>query len=119
MNTSMAASAFNSIDYFVLVIFGISILMGYMRGLLIEVISLGTLIAATFISSVFSSKLAAIFSQSGGKAIQRMVGSSANIDQPVSLMAICVSFVGLFVATLIVGFIVKTVIVGITQGPNM
>jgi uncharacterized membrane protein required for colicin V production len=43
-------------------------------------------------------------------------GAGSNIDAPLSMVAIGASFVGIFLATLFVGYIVGTLVTGIAQG---
>jgi membrane protein required for colicin V production len=109
--------AFNSVDYFVLFIFGLSMLAGYIRGFLKEAVSLVTWIAASFVATMFASKLAPIFAGFGGQAAQSVSsfsgGSSDTINQSISVMSIGISFVVIFLSTLFVGFIVKTIVTGV------
>ncbi|MES2218463.1 MAG: CvpA family protein [Pseudomonadota bacterium] len=117
MTPTPASNPMTAVDYFILVIFAISILLGYMRGFLKEVISLITLVAATIISTMFSGKLAAMFSGGGGatSTASNTVSSATGIDvaHSASLMAIGASYVTLFLGTMLAGWIVSTVITGV------
>lgn len=111
------AVAFNSVDYFVLFVFGLSMLAGYIRGFLKEVISLITWVAASVVATLFSNKLAPFFSGIGSQVAQNVSGgTSETINQSVSMMSIGASFVTLFIGTMFAGFIVKTLIVGLASG---
>jgi membrane protein required for colicin V production len=113
-----AAHALNSVDYFVLFIFAISILAGYLRGFLKEVISVVTLIAATVVSTMFAGKLAAAFSGTANDTAQNAMGSSglAGSGTAISMVSIGISYVALFLATMLVGYIVSTLITGLAAG---
>lgn len=108
-----APSAFTSVDYFVLFIFGLSILAGYIRGFLREVISLVTWVAASIVSTMFSGKLANTFSGTTSSA-PSAISASTGIDvaQSASMLSIGASFVTLFVGTLVAGYLVSTLITG-------
>jgi membrane protein required for colicin V production len=111
------AHALNSVDYFVIFIFAISILAGYLRGFMKEVISVVTLIAATVVSTMFSGKLAATFSGTANDAAQSAMNSSGmGSEGAISMVSIGVSYVALFLATMLVGYIVSTLITGLTGG---
>ncbi len=121
MNGTVAATAFNSVDYFVLFVFGLSMLAGYIRGFLKEVISLITWVAASAVATLFSGKLAPMFSGFGSQVAGSVAsavpsGASDTINQSVSMMSIGISFVLLFLGTMFVGYIVKTIVVGIASG---
>jgi membrane protein required for colicin V production len=112
------AGAFNSVDYMVFFIFGLSMLMGYIRGFLKEVISLVTLIAASAISTMFSGKLAAAFSGTHASATPSAINSASGVDlsSSASMLSIGASFVTLFIGTLVAGYIVSTLITGLAAG---
>lgn len=100
---------FNWVDYTVLAIFLISILIGLSRGLAREIISLLTLIAAFVVAILFSNTLATVFTHSA--TVQNMVNQASssvgeNAVQSVSYLALGVSFIILFVGTIIVGAII-------------
>jgi membrane protein required for colicin V production len=101
---------FNWVDYIFLAIFFFSVLAGFSRGLVKEVVSLAALIAAFAIATMFSNSLAVYFTSSS--AVQSVVTQSSsamgmNTAQPVSYAAIGFSFALLFIATLIVGAIIS------------
>src|SRR5262245_18156619 len=101
-------SNINFIDIIILAIFLISIIIGLARGLVSELLSLIILIAAFVVAIMFTSPLAEYFSHTA--TIQNMMKSSttgADSSQTISYMTICISFLLLFVATLIVGAILK------------
>lgn len=111
------SSSLNSVDFFVIFIFALSMLLGFMRGLLKEVISLITWIAASAVSTLFASKLATVFGATAPSG--EMVGNAitgASQGTYTHFLALGISFIVLFVGTLFAGFIVNTIIVGIMQG---
>jgi len=101
------------IDYLILGIFFLSILAGLARGLVKELISLITLIAAVVIAALFANPLAVAFTNSS--SVQNAVDQSTtamgvSTAQPVSYAALGLSFAALFVGTMIVGAIVGLII---------
>jgi membrane protein required for colicin V production len=112
-----AVTPFTAVDYFVMLIFAVSILLGYMRGFLKEVISLLTLVAATIISTMFSGKLAAIFSGSAGESASSTVSNATGMDvsHSVSLLSIGASYVTLFLGTMLAGWIIGTIVTGVAN----
>jgi membrane protein required for colicin V production len=117
-----AASAFTAVDYFVLLIFGVSILLGYLRGFLKEVISLLTLVAATIISTMFSGKLAAVFSGSSGAGTSAVSNATGmDVTHSVSLLSIGASYITLFLGTMLAGYLIGTIVTGVASnaGANL
>ncbi len=103
----------NLIDILILCIFAASALVGLMRGLISEVVSLATLIAAFVIAMIFSNPLAKAFTSSSAVSNAVSQASNAigtNAAQPVSYLAIGLSFGVLFAATVLVGAIVKSLL---------
>lgn len=104
-------SSLNWVDNIILFVFFMSVVAGLMRGLVKEVISLLTWLAAFIVAVIFSPKLAAMFTSS--PSVQSMVSGAStavglNTAQPVSMFAIGVSFIALFVGTLIVGSLINS-----------
>ena len=121
MIPTTTSAALNSIDYFVFFVFGLSMLAGYIRGFMKEVVSLITWVTASVLSTLFAGKLADVFSGSSSTAVQSVVStvtssSGSSVDAPISMLAIGASFVVIFFATLFVGYIVGTLVTGIAQG---
>jgi membrane protein required for colicin V production len=119
--TPTASAVLNSVDYFVLFVFGLSMLAGYLRGFVKEVVSLITWVAASVLSTLFAGKLAATFSGTTSGAVQGAIGSvtggaGPSMDAPLSALSIGASFVAIFLGSLFIGYIVGTVVTGITQG---
>lgn len=103
------AGDLNWVDYILIAIFLFSTLAGFGRGLVRELISLATLVAAFVIAILFSHSLAAMITSSG--SVQSVVGQASNTmgmdaSQPVSYIALGLSFAVLFAATLIAGAII-------------
>lgn len=95
----------NAIDYFILTVLAISVLAGLLRGLVKEIISLLTWIAAFFVSTYFASSLAASFS--GSQQVQSMMSSAGASTVHVSLLSLGISYVALFVGTLLAGSLIN------------
>lgn len=103
-------SNLNWIDYIILLIFFFSIIAGFIRGFVKEVVSLITLVAAFVIATMFSNALAQLFTSH--PSVQNAVNqatTSLGVDtaQPVSYIALGISFALLFAGTIIVGMIVS------------
>lgn len=99
----------NWVDYIILAIFFFSILSGFGRGFVREVVSLVTLIAAFVIAILFSNALALAFTSSAPVQNAVTQASSAigmNAAQPVSYLALGISFGVLFAGTVIVGSLI-------------
>lgn len=99
-------SNLNWVDFIILAIFLFSIIAGFSRGFVREIVSLITLIAAFIIAIMFSNALAEMFTHS--TAIQGLISqasTSSGIDaaKPVSYIALAISFGLLFAATIFVG----------------
>lgn len=106
-------SQMNFVDIIILIVFFMSMTMGFVRGLISEVVSLVALIAAFVIAIMFSDSLAAYFTNTD--SIRSVVAQTSSVigtstATPVSYVAVGVSFGLLFGATLLVGAIVKYII---------
>jgi membrane protein required for colicin V production len=100
---------FNWVDYVCIAIFVLSMLAGFGRGFVKEVVSLATIIAAFIVATMFAQQLAVHFTSSS--AVQNVVTESSSAigmstAQPVSYAAIGVAYGLLFVGTMIVGAII-------------
>lgn len=100
---------FNWVDYIFLAIFFFSMLAGFGRGLVREVVSLATLIAAFVVASMFSNALAVAFTSN--PSVQSAVSQAnaaigINTAQPVSYLALGISFGVLFAGTVLAGAII-------------
>src|SRR3990167_3249681 len=99
----------NWVDYLVLSIFLRSVFVGLRRGLVKEVVSLAALVIAVIVAILFANPLANLFTASQPvQSVINSTSSSLGIDSahPVSYVALGLSYIILFVATLIVGGIV-------------
>lgn len=106
-------SHLNIVDIAFLVIFMISVMLGFVRGLISELLSLGTVIAAVFVGIAFSERLANYFTHS--QPVQEVVNQTSSAigvstAEPVSYVAIGVSFTLLFMTTSMVGVILKFIL---------
>lgn len=96
----------NSIDIIILAIFFLSILIGFGRGLVSEILSLIVLVAAFIVGIVFTGSLATYFAST--PAMQNvMSGSSTAAAEPATYVVFAISFAILFVITYIIGCVVK------------
>lgn len=103
----------NWVDYIILAIFFFSMLAGFGRGFVKEVVSLITLIAAFFVASMFANPLAVAFTSSA--PVQSAVSQASNAigvsaAQPVSYLALGISFAVLFALTVIAGSIISYIL---------
>lgn len=105
---------FNWVDYIIFATFFFSILAGLMRGLLREIIALLTWIAACIVSALFSTKVAVYFTANGGEHAQTVSDTLAS-GQPASTLAITISFICLFLATLLVGAFIGYIVTRLAQ----
>jgi membrane protein required for colicin V production len=100
---------FNWVDYIFIAIFLLSTLMGFGRGIVKEIVSLITLVAAFVVAAKFSNQLALYFTDSSavqGAVSQASSAIGMNASQPVSYAALGISFGLLFAGTMIAGSIV-------------
>lgn len=109
----MSMQNLNWVDYIIIAIFIFSILGGLSRGLVKEVVSLATIVAAFIIASMFASPVAAMFTSS--QAVQNVVSQAsgaigANASQPVSYIALGISFLLIFIVVNIVGSIISSIL---------
>ncbi|EKD72629.1 MAG: CvpA family protein [uncultured bacterium] len=115
-------AGFNWVDYIILGIFLISILGGFFRGGVKEIISFLSWIAAFIIASLFSKPLAAHFSSSA--PVQSVISSASNTfgvgtSAQVSMFAIGLSFVVLFFGTVLIGSLVGYFINRVVESGGM
>lgn len=100
----------NWVDYALLAVFFISILGGLVRGGVREIISLCTWIAAFIIAGLFAKPLALAFSSS--ESVQATISSAATSPiaettaNQVSMFALGISFLVLFLVTILVGSLI-------------
>jgi membrane protein required for colicin V production len=116
--TGINMGTLNVIDILILAIFFISIIIGLGRGLVSEILSLVTLIAAFVIAILFTNSLAAYFTNTA--VMQHAVSTTtaaagADTTQPMSYMTLGISFAMLFAATIIVGGLIKMLLNAIFQ----
>jgi membrane protein required for colicin V production len=98
------------VDYLIVIIFALSVLGGFARGLVKEVISLLTLIAAVVIACLFASPMAAAITNT--PHVQQALNQASNsiglnAAEPVSYIAIGICFALLFAGTLLLGWIIR------------
>lgn len=103
-------SSLNWVDNVILFVFLISVLAGLGRGLVKEVLSLLTWLAAFVVAALFSTSVASYFT--GSTQVQSMVANTTNTigintAKSVSVLSLGISFVALFVGTLILGSIIN------------
>lgn len=106
-------SGLSGIDIVILGIFLYSIVMGFIRGFVGEIVSLATLVVAVIVALTFTQPLAHYFTSLS--SVQGVVASTTstigvNTVSPVSYMAYAVSFFLIFAGTLLAGAIVKSVL---------
>lgn len=109
----MTIANYNWFDLLILGIFLFSILGGFSRGFIREVLSFVSWIAAFVVAVMFSSRLAVIFTHTTG--IQSMVSSvttdiGVDPSQQVSWLALGISFIILFITTLFIGNLLASLV---------
>lgn len=109
--SGITLTSINSIDIIILIIFLISILVGFSRGLVSEILALLVLIVAFVVAIFFSNELADFFHQTTAvhNAASSASSSSGGDEQhsTISYMLLGVSFGVLFIGTIIIGSIVR------------
>ncbi|HLB42170.1 MAG TPA: CvpA family protein [Gammaproteobacteria bacterium] len=103
----------NWVDYIFIIIFAVSILVGFKRGIIKEIISIAAIVAAIVIASLFSDRLAAAFMNA--QPVKNFITWASNFigmdtTSSVSYFALLMSFCILFAATMIVGSIITNVL---------
>ena|SRR3990167_5868603 len=103
----------NWVDYLLLIIIGLSVLVGFKRGLVREMISLASIIVAFVVAGMFAETLAKTFMTY--PSVQSLITRASDflgIDttQPVSYFALLMSYASLFVVTIIAGNIISQVL---------
>ena len=109
-------SGLNPVDCMIILIFLLSMVWGLMKGFLKEVISVLSWIAATLVAMTFASPLATHFGGSTA-AVTNTVGASA--AHPISLVALGICFIILFIATLFIGSIIGYILSGIVNSVGL
>lgn len=107
---SLDLGGLNVFDIVLLVIFFISVLIGFGRGFVSEVLSLVILIAAFVIAIMFTNDLAGYFANSAamhGAISQTSTATGTDTAQSASYVTLGISFAVLFIGTLIVGLLLK------------
>lgn len=110
---------FNWVDYLILIVFFISILVGLARGIVREVLAVLTWICAFIVASLFATQLANVFTTSQtGQSVISGTTNAVGIDtaQSVSIVSVGLSFVCLFLATLLVGALISRAISSAAEG---
>jgi membrane protein required for colicin V production len=114
----------NSLDYFFLVSFGLSVITGFSRGLLKEVFNIVGWVAACIVSTMFARQVAGAFSGVTGQAQSVLSASvsgqgAAIATQSLSYLALGGSFVALFLGTLMLSSLVASVVTGVASASGM
>lgn len=115
-------SNLNWVDFLVLGIFFLSMVVGLMRGLLKEIIAIITWIVGFIIATLFSSTLAAMFTNT--PQVQSAFSSAGNAigmktTQSLSMLSVGISFMLILFGVIIIGKIISYLITGIFIGTNL
>jgi membrane protein required for colicin V production len=113
----MTAAAFNTIDYVIFAVLGLSVLLGFLRGLLNEILSLIVWIGAIVVSTLYSERLAAYFSGShinSQDMINKMSTEGYHAVAP-TLYSLGGSLAVLFFGTWLVGTLFKSLVTRVIQ----
>src|SRR5438046_202814 len=113
---------FNWVDYTIVIIFFFSILAGLLRGLVREILAIFTWLGAFVISVLFSSKVAALFT--GSDAGQSVISGTSsavgtNTTESISLVSLGLSFICLFLLTLIIGSLISSLLNQAVNGTGL
>lgn len=104
----------NWVDYIIVFIFGFSVISGFARGFVREMISLLVVVVAFVAATIYAHPLALSFTSSA--VVQNVVSTAnsatgVNASQPVSYLAIGISyglvFAGVYIIGSVIGFIVN------------
>lgn len=106
---------FNWVDYVIIAILFFSVLAGFARGIVKELLSLITWIIAFVASSLFASKLASVFTSTA--AVQTVITDTSNsvgasAAEPISMLSLGLSFVSIFLVVLVIGSLISYVVSG-------
>jgi len=109
----------NFIDITILVIFGLSTLSGFARGIVREFLSILKWIAAFVLSTMYAGKLANSFTDISG--VQTVISDSSNAlgsstSESASMLALGLSYVSIFLGVLVVGSLIVYIIAGLVEG---
>jgi len=107
----------NWVDFVVIGICALSTLAGLMRGFVRELFSLIAWVAALFVATMFATRLATAFTNS--PAVQSALTGSSDATNGVSMVAVGVSFVIIFIGVLIVGKILSFLISSAAEGSGI
>jgi membrane protein required for colicin V production len=108
----------NIVDIIVIVIFASSIVIGFGRGFVKEVISFLSLIAAVVIATLFSNQVAT--SMTNSPTVRHLIGRSSDAmgvstAEPASYIAVGLSFFLILIGVLIIGAIIGAILNSIFQ----
>ncbi len=115
----------NFVDYGLIAVFVFSMLIGLRRGLVKEVVSVVTWVAALFVAVQFAAPLSASFSgvthsiQASLSNVVTAVGANVSTEGAASMLAVGISFFILFVGTLILGSIVGGILSSAAELPGI
>ena len=113
---------FNGVDYIILAVLFFSTLIGLFRGLVREILAIFTWIGALIIAILLASRVAELFTGSdAGRSVISGTSNAigANTTEPISLVALGLSFVCLFLLTLIIGSLISSSINRVVEGTGM
>lgn len=113
---------FNWVDYVIITILFFSVLAGFARGIVKELLSVLTWIVAFIVSSLFASKLAGAFT--GSSSVQSAISTTSdavgvNATQPITMLSLGLSFVSIFLVILVVGSLITYVISGAVDSAGL
>lgn len=109
-------------DYIIFAIFLFSTCAGLFRGLVKEVLTIFTWIGASIISVLFSGQVAALFtaSEAGRSVISETTSAiGTNTSDSVSIVSLGISFVSLFLITLIIGSLISSFVNKAVEGAGI
>ncbi len=102
-------AAYNWVDYFIIGILALSVLAGFSRGFIREMLSIAVWIIAYIVATTFALPLAQAFAGS------KLAGAGASV----STFSLSLSFIALFIGTLIAGGIINYFISSIVSSVGL
>lgn len=102
----------NFVDLVIIAIFFFTIVAGFARGLVSQVISLATWVVAVIVASMFANPLAQTFTKNDavqGAVSQASSAIGVNAAQPISYATIGICFFIIFVGVLVLGSLISSI----------
>ncbi len=106
---SQITANLNGIDYVVLFLLFFSTILGIKRGFIKEIVALATWVTAFVVASLFATRVADLFTSHAAQVAEAG-------KHPPSLLALCISYLLLFLGTLLCGQFIEYIISYVVEG---